>query len=241
MAAIERGQQRVTLGRGALGAQRIRLVGRVAAVDVKPVLDGEILEVAQPGIDADQCAVRVFVAGDAGLAGKPGVLRRLDDQLGQAVAAAPVETVGLCIFVDQPLQRLLAVVEAGAGEGRRQVPDGDRRDAALGLCRLAGIADDEGIDDRQRAGDDFGEAVFAERHCLAGQPFQRAVRADMDERMAAEAFLQPQAEGQQLVAGRQLWIVIVGAAVFGTAAIRRQRHGDIAEPRGAEGEGILVG
>ena len=58
VAAVERGKQRVALGLGAAGAQRVRLVGRVAAVDVQPVLDGEILEVAEPGIDPEQRRVR---------------------------------------------------------------------------------------------------------------------------------------------------------------------------------------
>ena len=183
-----------------------------------------------------QRRVGVFVAADACFAGESGLARRLDDQFCQPVAAAAVETVGLRVFVDQPLQCLLAFVEPGAGQRRRQMADGDRGDAALGLRRLAGIADDEGIDDRQPAGDDFGKAVFAERHGLAGQPFQRAVRADMDERVAAEAFLQPQAEGDQCMARRQLWVVIVGAAIFRAAAVGRQRDGDVAETRGAEGE-----
>ena len=85
-------------------------------------------------------------------------MRGLDDQLGQPVAAAAVEAVGLGVFVDQPLERLLALVEPGAGERRRQMADGDRGDAPLGLRRLAGIADDEGIDDGQRAGDDLRES-----------------------------------------------------------------------------------
>ena len=185
--------------------------------------------------------VRVFVAADSRLAGQSGLARRLDDQFCQPVAAAAVEPVGLRIFVDQPLQRLLALVEPGAGQRRRQMAERDGGDAALGLRRLAGIADDEGIDDRQRAGDDFGKAVLAERHGLAGQPFQRAMRADMDERVAAEALLQPQAEGDQFVARRQLRVVIVGAAVGRAAAVGRERHGDVAEARGAEGEGCALG
>ena len=100
--------------------------------------------------------------------------------------------------------------------------DRHRGDAALGLRRLARIADDEGIDDRQRAGDDLGKAVFAQRHGLARQPFQRAVRADMDEAWQPSALLQPQAEGDQRVARRQRRVVIVGAAVVGAAAVGGQ-------------------
>ena len=54
-------------------------------------------------------------AADPCFGGKAGLLRGLDDQLRQPVAAAAVEPVGLRIFVDQPFELLLALVEAGAG------------------------------------------------------------------------------------------------------------------------------
>ena len=62
----------------------------------------------------------------------------------------------------------------------------------------------------------------------------------MHQRMAAEAFAQPQAEGDQRVPRRQFRVVIVGAAVFGAAAVGGERHGDVAEAGGAEGEGLLT-
>ena len=58
----------------------------------------------------------------------------------QPVAAAAVEAVGLRIFVDQPLQLLLLLVQSGRGQRRRQMAERDGRDAALGLRGLAGIA-----------------------------------------------------------------------------------------------------
>ena len=131
---------------------------------------------------------------------------------------------------------LLVFVEPGAGERRRQVAERDGGNAALGLGCLAGIGDDEGIDDRQRAGDDLGKAGFAQRHRLAGQPFQRAVGADMDDRVDAERLLQPEPEGEQRMARRQRRVVIVGAAVGRAAAIGGEGDGDVAEGRSAEGE-----
>lgn len=70
-----------------------------------------------------------------------------DDQLGQAVTAAAVEAVGLRVFVDEALKLVLVFVEAGAGQRRRQMAERDGGNAALGLCCLAGVGDDEGIDD----------------------------------------------------------------------------------------------
>ena len=114
--------------------------------------------------------------------------------------------------------------------------DGHAGDAALGLRRLARIADDEGIDHRQRAGDDFRKAVRGERDRLAGQPFQRAVRAHVNERVDLRDVLQPQAEGDQRMPRRQRRIVIIGAALRRAAAVRRQRDHNVAEGLRAETE-----
>ena len=187
---------------------------------MQAVLDGEILEIAEPGVDALQGGVRRFVETDAGVRREPGLLRLRDDQFRQPVAAAAVEPVGLHIFVDETFKHLLVFVQPGLGEWRRQMAERDGGNAALGLRGFARIADDEGINDRQRAGDDLGKTVAGERHGLAGQPFQRAMRADMHDGMAAERFLQPQAEGHQRMARRQRRVVIVGAAVGGAAAVR---------------------
>ena len=72
VAAIERGDQRSALGFGAGAADRIRFIGRGAAKNVQPVLDGEILEVAEPGVDAAQGLVGRVRGADASLAGKAG-------------------------------------------------------------------------------------------------------------------------------------------------------------------------
>ena len=58
MAAIERRKQRPTLGLRAFLPQRVGLAIGCAAKDVEPVLDGKILEVAEPGVDAAQRLVR---------------------------------------------------------------------------------------------------------------------------------------------------------------------------------------
>ena len=68
---------------------------------------------------------------------------------------------------------------------RRQVADGDGADAALGLHRLAGVVDDEGVDDRHGPSSASRKAGFRQRERLAGQPFERAVRAEMHQRVDA--------------------------------------------------------
>ena len=170
---------------------------------MQAVLDGEVLEIAQPGVDAAQRFVGRESGADAGLARQTAALRGLDDQRRQPLAPAAVEAVGLGIFVDQPLELARVAGKSAVDKRRRQMADGQRRDATLGLRRLARIADDERIDHRQRAGDDLGKAFRRQRDRLARQPFQRAMRAHMHERVDLGDVSQPQAERDQRVARRR--------------------------------------
>ena len=166
---------------------------------------------------------------DAGLAGEAAALRRLDDQPRQPLAAAAIEAVSLRIFVDQPLELARVAGQVRADERRRQMAERHRGDPALGLRGFARIADDERIDDRQRPDHGLGEAGRRQRDGLARQPFQRAVRAHVDDGIDIGDVTEPQPEGEQRVARRQGRIVIVGAATVRTAAIRRQGDDDVAE------------
>jgi hypothetical protein len=71
---------------------------------VKPIFYGEVLEIAQPGVDAAQRLIGRERRADTGLARQAGALRGLDDQRRQPLASPPVETVGLGIFIDQTLE-----------------------------------------------------------------------------------------------------------------------------------------
>ncbi len=63
----------------------------------------------------------------------------------------------------------------------------DRLGAALGLGAFARIVDDKRIKMGQGAEGRLRKAVLAERQRLAGQPFQIAVFAEMDNGMGGEA------------------------------------------------------
>ena len=220
-------------------AQRIGLAAVRAAVDVQPVLDGEILEVAEPGVDAAQRLV-----------GRVGPRRRPRRQ-GRSCRA--VSTISLASRSRRRRSRPSAwaysstsrsssccvLVKPGAGQRRRQMAERDGGDAPLGLRRLAGVADDEGIDDGQRAGDDLGKQLARQRHVLPGSHSSVPCAPTWTIAWTPSALLQPEAEGDQCVARRQRWIVIVGAAVGGAAAVRRQRHGDVAESAARKGNAAV--
>ena len=56
-----------------------------------------------------------------------GALRRLDDQGGEALAAPPVEAVGLRVFVDQAFEFARVAGKLAVDERRRQMADGQPR------------------------------------------------------------------------------------------------------------------
>ena len=171
------------LGAGRRGEQAHRLlVGRLAE-DVQAVADAELLDVAELGIElGDGLAVGLALhqATVGGQSVGPGAL---DDLLFEEDEPPAVEAVGRGIFLDDAFQLGERPVQAGRAERRRQMADGDGTQPPLGLHRLARIVDDEGIDHRHRPQHDLGPAAARQRQRLAGQPFQGAVRAEMDQRV----------------------------------------------------------
>src|ERR1700729_4310264 len=116
------------------------------------------------------------------------------------------------------------------------MPDRDRADAALGLRSFPRIVDYERIDDRRRAQQNFGRAIRAERHRLAWQPFERSVRAELNDRVDVLLAGEPEVERDIGVARRQVEIVIVALARGRVAPIGLNRDDELAEPNEAEPE-----
>ena len=114
--------------------------------------------------------------------------------------------------------------------------DGRRADAPLGLRRLAGVIDDERIDDGSRADENFRRAAFRQRDRLARQPFERAVRAELDQRVDALLAGQPDMKRRIGVTGRQDQVVIVGLASCRVAAVGLNGDDEPAEANEAEAE-----
>ena len=106
----------------------------------------------------------------------------------------------------------------------------------LACAASPGIADDEGIDHRHRPDHRFRKAGPRQRDRLARQPFQRAVRAHVDDGVDPDDVPQPEPERQQRMARRQGRVVIVRAPARRPAAVGRQRDDGVAEAAGAEAE-----
>ncbi len=149
--AVERGEQRGALGLGARLPQRIVASPRRAAIDMQAVLDREVLEVAEPGVDPAQRLVGIDVAARR----RPRAPGRCAARSRRSAARAARAAGGRGrrpARIRRPAARALRASpdSSASDQRRRQMADGHGGDAALGLRGLARIADDERIDHRQR-------------------------------------------------------------------------------------------
>ena len=200
---------------------------------MQAIADAHVLQVAEPGVESDQRLVRQLALGGAFL-DEAALPPAFENERRNGPRAARIEPLRLGELVEQALELQRCSMSAGGDQRRRQMADGRRADAALGLRRLAGIVDDERIDDRRRAKQDLRGAALAERDGLARQPFQRAVRAELNERVDLLLARKPEIERGVGMARRQVEIVIVALAGRRVSAVGLDRDNELAEPHEAD-------
>src|SRR6185437_13922725 len=217
-------------GKEALGALRR------AAEYVEAVTDAHVLQVAEPGVEGDQGLIGRLAVGGAFL-DEAALFSPLENERRNDPRAARIKRLRLGELVEQAFELERGPVRSGGGQRRRHVSDRHRADAALGLRRLARVVDDERIHDRGRADEHFRGAALAERNRLARQPFQRAMRAELNDCVDFFAAGEPEVEGDVAVPRRQVEIVIVALARRRVAAVGLDGDDELAELNEAEGEG----
>ncbi len=116
-----------------------------------------------------------------------GALDRRPDPRRERRQLRRVEDLQARVLVEQRLELGHLVVGVGAHHRRHEVVDDHRVRAALGLHALAGVVDDERVDERHVAERRVGRALGRQREHLAGQPLERAVLAEVDDRVRAPA------------------------------------------------------
>ena len=175
---------------------------------MQAVADLKLLHLAQKGVELGQRVVRVVRYREAAVPIEPEIRRSRQDLLAQQLRAARVEAFRLGVLIDQRLDLAQRSRPLGPGERRGEVVDDDGRGAPLGRRALAGIVDDERIDVGQGTERDLRKALLRQRQCLARQPFQIAVFADVHDRMRPERFAQPAVEGQMPVRRGEVGVVV---------------------------------
>ena len=187
-ASGERAQEAERFGRAAGGDALLQRLARVlverqaggeavgvlrrAAEHMQSVADPHVLEVAEPGVERDQSLLGRLAFRGA-FPEQAGRLAPLQDQRRDRSRAPRIEPLRLGKFVEQAFQFERCPLRSGGDQRRRQMADRRRADAALGLRRLAGIVDDEGIDHRRRR---RGE-LPARKNPTARPPCPAATRA----------------------------------------------------------------
>ena len=193
-----------------------------------------VLDLAQPAVDVQQEVVELLVAGplfEAEVAVHLGGAHQGPDLAPDRGQFGRVHGGDVAVLVQELFQARDVAVALGAGHRRDEVVDDGGVGAAFGLGALAGVVDQERVDERQVAQGGVGGAGGGEGGVLAGQPLQGAVLAQVHDGVGAEAVLQPAVGRQVVVAGGQVGVVVDGDRVLAEAARRLDQHHDVARPQ----------
>ncbi len=146
------------------------------------------------------------------LAGVPGRFgaREIDrrrlrlDQRGKRCALVSVG-IGLerAPAVERRLQFEQSAIEAGAGHRRRQIADQRRAGPALGQRALGRVVGGVDIEVRQVADEPVRPALARQACLLAGHEFERAMGAEVENRVRAEVLADPTVECRERVGRRE--------------------------------------
>ena len=151
------------------------------AQHVQPVADLHVLDLTQPAVDVHHELVERLVVGpvvQTKIMFQLGGLDQRPDLPAQGRHLGRVHGQHVAVLVEQLLQPGDVAVRLGPGHRRHQVVDDRGVGPALGLGALAGIVDQERIDQRQRADRGVGAAGrgHARGSCPAATPGCRACR-----------------------------------------------------------------
>lgn len=198
---------------------------------MQAVADLDVLDLAQPPVDVqDHVVERVLFRAF----GQPQIVVHLGgpdqrpDLLADGGQLAGIQRGHVGVLVEQLLQTRDVAVGFGARHRRDEMVDEHRVRAPLGLGALAGVVDQERVDQRQVAQRGVGPASRRHAQRLARQPFQVAVLAQVHDRVSAESDVQPTVGGQVMVTRRQVGVVVDGDRVLPEAAGRLHHQDQVA-------------
>ena len=116
--------------------------------------------------------------------------------------------------------------------------DDSRVGAALGLRALAGVVDDERVEQRHVFKRHLRVAGVGEPDALAGQPLHGAVFANVDHGVGLENVPDPPVIGNVMMCRRQIRAVIDSDWIFPEATGRLEAHKNVAQVDPGDGQAI---
>ena len=218
-------------------------VGRLAQ-DVQPVADLHVLDLAQPAVDVHHELVEHLVVGPVvqpEVVVQLGGLDQGPDLAAQRRHLGRVHRRDVAVLVEQLLQPGDVAVRLGPRHRRHQVVDDRRVRAALGLRALAGVVDQEGVDQRHRAD--------APRRCrseadmprfLPGSHSRLPCLPTCTTACAPNSRSQPAVDGQVVVGRGKVRVVVDRDRVLAEAARRLDQDDDVPGLQG-RGDDLAVG
>ena len=217
---------------------------RGGAQDVQAVTDRGVLDLAQIAVDVQHEVVefsRTWLRVDAQVLVQVGGFDQGPDLRSQRGQLVRVERGHGGVLVQQLLELGHLAVGVGAGHRRHQVVDDHRVPPSLGLGPLPRVVDDERVHQRQVAEHRIGCAVRGQAQSLTGQPFQRAVLAQVHD--GVDGAGEPPVRGEVVVRRRQVGVVVDGDRVLAEPARRLDHQHHVAESQAGEHDvaGALVG
>ena len=150
-----------------------------------------------------------------------------------------IQRLALVVLVHQLLDPRNVAVAVGGGHRRNQVVDDGGVGAALGLRSLAGVVDDERVEQRHVIQRHFRVAGRGHPDALAGQPLQRAVLAEMENRVGPKDVAHPAVVGDVVMGGRHLGAVVDGDGVVAEASRRLQADEHVAQVDASDGQAAV--
>ena len=194
---------------------------------MQAIADLGLFDLAQVGVQPAQQRFALSIIcrfGKAQLNVQAICQHLLQDAVAQQLGAARVQRQGFVVLVHAAFELLQGPIGFGPRHGGHKVVDDDGLCAALGLRALARVVDDKGVQVRQRAQDGVRPAGRAQRHALAGQPFQVAVLAHVHHGIHLIDTANPKVKSQVVVRGHQVSIVVSGNQVEVAPAGRLVAH-----------------
>ena len=197
---------------------------------MQPILDLSVLQFAQVAVDLQDEFTKVLgLRLDAKVAMQLRLLDHLPYLRFQQRQLGRVQRLALVVLVHQLLDPGDVAVAVRGRHRRDQVVDDGGVGAALGLRSLARVVDDERVEQRHVVQRHL--RVAGRRHAdpLARQPLQRAVLAQVENRIGAEDVAHPTVVGDVVVGGCHLRAVVDGDGVVPEAARGLQADEHVAQ------------
>src|SRR5262245_51431852 len=116
---------------------------------MKPISDLQVFDFTEISVEPGELVLLARGAVGTTLGEQSSGSGPVENLVAQQRRAAPVETIGGGVFVDEALELQRVVAVACGFQRRRQMADGHGAEPALGGGSLPRIVDDEGVEDRK--------------------------------------------------------------------------------------------